>query len=144
MFSFCQPAYSSFVTCVLNFFFPSSSSFFSYSSGGFRSLLLLLFFSCLFFLLVYFFSAAGWQSAFTFLFVCCTGNVFDYLLASLHLLKCYILCFKIFICSVFASPHTLLFCHLCFKIWIFSLFCFCEPHVTNNKNKCAFGKQWKL
>ena len=87
-----------------------SSSFFSSSSGGFWTLLLLFFF----------FSSGGFwsycQFAFPFLFVCCTGNVFDYLLASLHLLKCYILCFKIFICSVFASPHTLLFCHLCFKI----------------------------
>ena len=86
-----------------------SSSFFSSSSGGFWTLLLFFFFS----------SGGFWsycQFAFPFLFVCCTGNVFDYLLASLHHLKCYILCFKIFICSVFASPHTLLFCHLCFKI----------------------------
>ena len=91
-------------------FRPFFFFFFSSSSGGFWTLLLLFFF----------FSSGGFwsycQFAFPFLFVCCTGNVFDYLLASLHLLKCYILCFKIFICSVFASPHTLLFCHLCFKI----------------------------
>ena len=46
------------------------------------------------------------------------------------------LCFKIFVC--FAKPcDTLLLWNLCFKIWIFSLFCFCEPHVTNNKIECS-------
>jgi len=116
------------------FFFvtdPSSSFFFSSSSGGFGTLLL-LFFSFWFFLLVCFGPAI-----FPFLFVCCTGNVCDYLSASLLFLKCYVLCFKIFICSTFASPHTLLFYHLCFKIWIFSLFCFCGLYVIKNKNECS-------
>ena len=59
----------------------------SSSSGGFRTLLLLFFF----------FSSSGFQSccqsAFPFLYVCYTGNVFDYLSASLLFLKCYVLCF---------------------------------------------------
>ena len=63
-----------------SFFFwvsnPSSS--FSSSSGGFRSLLL-LFFSFLFFLLVCFSFATSCQSAFPFLFMCCTCNVCYYL-----------------------------------------------------------------
>ena len=58
------------------------------------------------------------------------------LTSSFFLFVSLLLCFKFFICSIFANPHALLFCHLCFKIWIFSLFCFYEPHVINNKNEC--------
>ena len=103
--------FSSYFLLLLVGFNPSSSFF---SSSVFRS--------C--------------QSPFCFFFcvVQVNGDVFDWLSASLLFLKCYVLCFKFFVC--FASPHdTLLSCHLCFKIWIFSLLCFCEPHKTNNKNR---------
>ena len=80
------------------------------------------------------FGPANLPFAFFFCVVQVNGDVFDWLSASLLFLKCYVLCFKFFVC--FASPHdTLLSCHLCFKIWIFSLLCFCEPHKTNNKNR---------
>ena len=48
--------------------------------------------------------------------------------------SCYQFAFS-FLFVMFLPVHTFLFCHLCFTIWIFSLFCFCEPHVTNNKNE---------
>ena len=132
---------------VLDFGFKKNitSSFFFFFFFFFF-LFFLFFFSSYFLLLLVgfnpsssFFSSSVFrscQSPFCFFFcvVQVNGDVFDWLLASFLFLKCYVLCFKFFVC--FASPHdTLLSCHLCFKIWIFSLLCFCEPHKTNNKNR---------
>ena len=119
---------------------PSSSS-----SSGFQSLLLLVFF---FFFLLFSFSSYGFQTHLLlffllvgfgpanllFIFYLCAVQVNDnvfWLFVSLlySSFKCYVLCFKSFVC--FASPRdTLLWvpsCHLCFKIWIFSLLCFLSP-----------------
>ena len=91
-------------------------------------LLFLIFFSCGF--------RSCCQSTFPFLFVCCTGNVCDYCQPPSSFLNAISFVLN-FLFILFLPAHTLLFCHLCFKIWIFSLFCFCEPHMTNNKNECS-------
>ena len=104
----------------LTFFFfflvtdPSSSCFL------FLLLLLLLGFRPFFFF--FFWWVSDLSSSFLLFLIFSSGG------------SCYQFAFS-FLFVMFLPVHTFLFCHLCFTIWIFSLFCFCEPHVTNNKNE---------